>query len=217
MTTQIRSYSVAERNTNDESVSRRPPKEHSDRLVACCSDVRAGSAGIKRNARSGAASLQTEFAQLNSEIDRIARATDFNGVKMLNSDSSTVTFQVGVNGGETISVGMEDVVGMVAPSTTGVSNATASSAAIATLDVALDSINSLRTQFGSITNRLQVTVSNIQTMRTNLSAANSRIRDVDVADETATLSRYQVLQQAGIGILAQANVSSQSALTLLRG
>ena len=136
---------------------------------------------------------------------------------MLNSDSSTVTFQVGVNGGETISVGMEDVVGMVAPSTTGVSNATASSAAIATLDVALDSINSLRTQFGSITNRLQVTVSNIQTMRTNLSAANSRIRDVDVADETATLSRYQVLQQAGIGILAQANVSSQSALTLLRG
>ena len=223
MTAVIRSYSVAERNTND-GISLATTAEGAlgqiagllQRMRELAVQASNGTLG------SGASSLDNEFKQLSSEIDRIAVNTDFNTVKLLNSASNAITFQVGVNSGETISVNSVNVKtstgagNLKIDATVGVTTSTAASSAIGRLDTALDSVNTGRTTFGSIINRFQVTVANIQTMRTNLSAANSRIRDVDVADESATLSRYQILQQAGIGILAQANVSAQSALSLLR-
>jgi flagellin len=85
------------------------------------------------------------------------------------------------------------------------------------VDAALASLNSRRASYGAAMNRLQVTVSNLETMKTNVSAANSRIRDVDVAEETAMLARNQVLSQAGAAVLGQANQLPQIALGLLRG
>ena len=88
--------------------------------------------------------------------------------------------------------------------------------ALSTIDSAITSVSTVRGDLGAAQNRLQSTINNLQSSVENLSAANSRIRDVDVAAETAALTRNQVLQQAGIAVLAQANVSSQAALALLQ-
>ena len=87
--------------------------------------------------------------------------------------------------------------------------------ALSTIDSALSSVSTYRSRYGAIMNRMDVAISNIQTMRINLAASNSRIRDVDVAEETARMTRQQVLSQAGVSVLAQANQMPQLALTLL--
>jgi len=95
-------------------------------------------------------------------------------------------------------------------------SATKASSAISTIDIALSQVSDIRSALGAITNRLESTVSNLRTVSENLSASDSRIRDADFAAETASLTKAQILQQAGIAILAQANVAPQAALTLLR-
>ena len=95
--------------------------------------------------------------------------------------------------------------------------ATNALAALSTIDNAIENISNNRAKYGATLNRLDVTISSIQTMRLNITAANSRIRDVDVAEETATLSKNQVLAQAGVSVLAQANQLPQLALKLLQG
>jgi flagellin len=162
--------------------------------------------------------LDNEFQDLIVEIDRIAQVTEFNCTTLLNG-ASTVTFQVGVNNtaNDQISIsGVDATATGVGVGALDVTTQGAAQSALATLDTAIDSVTSLRGGFGTAQNRLESTIRSIAVAVENTSAAESRIRDVDVASETAILTRNQVLQQAGISVLAQANVSTQSALSLLQ-
>ncbi len=163
--------------------------------------------------------LNQEFQDLVAEIGRIAEVTEFNGTQVLNSAATTVTFQVGVNAtaNDTISVsGVDATATGLAINALAVDTVANATAALAGLDTAIGNVTSLRGSFGTAQNRLESTIRSLAVSVENTSAAESRIRDVDVASETAILTRNQVLQQAGIAVLAQANVSSQSALSLLR-
>ncbi|MCA9321770.1 MAG: flagellin FliC [Planctomycetes bacterium] len=161
--------------------------------------------------------LQEEFTSLVNEVTRIADSTNFNGVNLLNS-TNAVSFQVGAgttSGTDTISItlssGTATALGL---STLDISSN--ASAAITAIDTAINSVSSQRGTLGATQNRLGRTISNLSVQVENLSAAESRIRDVDVARETASLTRNTILQQAAIGVLSQANLVPQSALSLLQ-
>jgi flagellin len=164
--------------------------------------------------------LNEEFGDLIEEIDRIAKSTTFNGVSLLDGTGSTITFQVGVGttaGVDTIQLSTSDTLA----STLGLSSLDIGSTgfptvAISTLDVAINSVSRVRGELGAAQNRLTTTIANLQIQSENLSAAESRIRDVDVAVETAALTRNSILQQAAISILSQANTQPQAALQLLQ-
>jgi flagellin len=163
------------------------------------------------------ANLQTEFKQLTSEITRIQQTTTFNNQKLLATAAASYAFQVGI--GTTAFDRLKVTFGGVALSALIAASVGASTAAIAAIkkvDDGLKSIATIRARYGAAMNRLQITQSNLETSRLNTSAANSRIRDVDVADETSKMARLQVLQQAGTAILAQANQAPSLALSLLR-
>jgi len=170
--------------------------------------------------------LQNEFSSLQSEITRIANATRFGGRVLLDGTlsgaGSALTFQVGINNSSavdriTLDIGNATASGLSIQSTDAAVSTTASAqAALAKVDSALSSVSTVRGNLGAASNRLQSTINNLASSIENLSSANSRIRDADIAAETAALTRAQVLQQAGIAVLAQANVSSQVALTLLQ-
>ncbi len=162
--------------------------------------------------------LNDEFQALVSEIDRIASSTTFNGVGLL-SASSSVSLQVGSGttaNTDTISVTLSSATA----SSLGLSSLNIGSGgnvntAIAAVDAAINSVASTRGDFGAIINRLNSVIANLGVQTENLSAAESRIRDVDVAQESANLTRNSILQQAAVSILAQANVQPQAALSLL--
>jgi len=161
-----------------------------------------------------------EFTAVSSEIDRIAGVTKFNGVSLLSGGAST-DFQVGIFSGANEKINVDFSAKTLTTGGLGVlsigSTATSALAAISALDSAMQALNTQREKFGAGVNRLQQAVSNIQTARTNLSAALGRIRDVDVAEEAANMTKWQVLTQAGTSVLAQANQAPQTALSLLRG
>ena len=166
------------------------------------------------------AAVDAEFQALVQEIDRVSQVTEFNGTALLDGSAVTVTFQVGANNSvnDQISVtGVDATSTGIGVNTLLVDTQANAQLAIAGVDAAIDSVTSLRAAFGTAQNRLESTIRSIAVSVENTSAAESRIRDVDVASETALMTRAQVLQQAGIAVLAQANVSTQSALALLRG
>lgn len=162
--------------------------------------------------------INDEFQDLSSEITRIANVTQFNGTSLLNS-TSAITFQIGSEGttNDTISVsGVEataSAIGVGASVT--VATAAGATSAIDTLDNAISTVASLRAGFGTVQNRLESTIRSLAVGIENTAAAESQIRDVDFASETAELTRNQVLQQASVSVFGQANVSTQSALQLL--
>ena len=171
--------------------------------------------------------LQSEFSSLQSEITRIASSTKFGGRTLLDGTLSgtanAVNFQVGIfndSAVDRISLSIGDATASALNVEAGaggiaISTAASAQASLGTIDSAITTVATLRGDLGAAQNRLQSTINALQSSTENLSAANSRIRDVDVAAETAALTRAQVLQQAGIAVLAQANVSSQAALALL--
>jgi flagellin len=220
---QVRSLSVAERNTNN-AVSMAQTAESALGQVGGILTRMRELAVQGSNGDLGATDrgyLDTEFQSLRSEITRIADSTVFNGRQLLGGAATTITFQVGIQNttSDRIDVGFGGVdltaLGIAA---TNVSGATAanSQAAITSLDTAISTVSSRRALFGASMNRMSSTVSNLQSMRSNMSAAYSRIADVDVADETASMARNQVLSQAAVSVLAQANQAPQLALSLLR-
>jgi flagellin len=218
---QVRSYAVAERNANDgismaqtaDGVS----EQVHDILVRMRELAVQGSNGTLNS--NDSQNLNTEFTALRSEIDRIANVTTFNGTAVVD-DYSTVTFQVGINNSTdnriSVSFGGANVSGL-GLSGLAVSTASDAQGAITTIDSAIQTLSQVRARFGTAINRLQGAVSNLQGMQTNMSASLSRIRDVDIASETSSLARNQVLSQAGASVLSQANQSPQLALSLLRG
>lgn len=162
--------------------------------------------------------LNTEVGLLIQEIDRIAQVTEFNGTTPLNNAVSSVTFQVGANNtsNDRITVTSVDATaGGLGVSGVAIDTPTNAQSALATLDSAVETLSTRRATLGTAQNRLESTIRSIRVAIENTTAAESRIRDVDVAAETAELTKNQVLQQAGVAVLAQANVSTSAALNLL--
>ena len=158
-------------------------------------------------------SIQSEVNQLASEIERIGAAASFNGISLL-SQATTITFQVGANDGESISVSTISL-----GSTLGTAfyslNPTGTTD-ISEIDAAINAVSSQRSQFGAVENRLNYTLDNSAIYEENLTASESRVRDVDMASEMVNFTKLQILQQAGTAMLAQANQASQGVLSLLR-
>ncbi|MCB9884179.1 MAG: flagellin FliC [Planctomycetes bacterium] len=164
--------------------------------------------------------LDEEFQSLVSEIDRIGRSTEFNGIKLLDGSSTSVSFQVGFGTTaniDTLSVTLSAALGTtLALNSLDIGSGGAFTTAITNIDAAINTVSGLRGTLGAVQNRLGSTINNLAIQVENLSAAESRIRDVDVAYETAQLTRNNILQQASISILSQANAQPQSALQLLQ-
>lgn len=164
--------------------------------------------------------INNEFQQLKSEIDRVSASTEFNGLNILNGDQAAgIVFQVGVgtstNDRLTVSIATSSSAALGLTTASALSTVTSTDTAISLLDTAINLVSTRRSTLGAMQNRLAITISNLDTYTTNLSAANSRIVDVDVARETSELTKRQVLTQAGASMLAQANQAPQIALSLL--
>ena len=219
---QIRSFNVAERNASD-GISMAQTAEGA---LGEVHDILGRMRELAVQASNGSLTstdrgfLQTEFGSLQSEITRIQGSAKFNGRQLVSSTAETITLQVGLDntGSDQIQVTLGGVsLATIAGGSTVLTGTTASGAlsALSTIDAAIGNVSTARATFGAAMNRLETAQSSIQTMRLNLSAANSRIRDVDVAQETSALSRNQVLTQAGVSVLAQANQLPQLAFGLL--
>ena len=164
--------------------------------------------------------VQDEFAQLSSEVDRISAVTEFNGLKLTNGSDTQVSVQVGVNNttNDRITITMGDLrsTALGVDTTTMSLNTSASAqSAITALDTALDSINSIRSDYGAVQNRLGDSLVNMEVYDENLQAAESQIRDVDFASETAEMAKNQIMQQAGMSVLAQSGQAQQGILSLI--
>jgi flagellin len=160
--------------------------------------------------------IQSEVYQLASEIERIGASSEFNGIKLLNS-AQTISFQVGSEDAQTITVTTVSL----GASTNGVGSlyfalTSAGATDISEIDAAIDNVSATRAQFGAVQNRLEYTLQNAAIYQENLTASESRIRDVDMAAEMVNFTKLQILQQAGTSMLAQANQASQGVLALLR-
>jgi flagellin len=222
----IRSLSQAQRNANDGISMSQVAEGSMNEMQGIVSRMRelavqSANSTLGSNERGY---IQTEFTQLSSEINRIGAVTEFNGQKLLDGSASTgLTFQVGIHNSTNDRISMSitklttstlgSTVKIAAASLSTVANA---QTAISVFDKAIQQLSQSRAKVGASQNRMQVTVSNLATSHENLSAANSRIRDVDVAEETANMTKSQILSQAGLAVLAQANQLPQSALSLLR-
>ena len=170
--------------------------------------------------------LDNEFQELLDEINRISTTAEFNGIMLLDGSMGTLNVQVGIGSDvATSSVPIDLNLTISAADlnlTTGSvnilgTNGTQALAAIDKITAATGTVSSVRAGFGAAQNRLETSIRNIGMTSENLSAANSRIRDVDVALETSNMTSLQILQQAGVSILSQANMTSQLALNLLQG
>ena len=164
-----------------------------------------------------------EFQSLKEEIDRISKSTEFNGIKLLDGSGGKLEFQVGTKNDPILDRLQYDgsradaSLKALGLDVDGVSTKEGAQNALKKLDDALVQINGNRANFGALQNRLQSTQNNLEISDENLSAANSRIRDVDVASETADMTKNNILLQAGISVLSQANQSQNTALKLLNG
>jgi flagellin len=168
--------------------------------------------------------LNNEFQQLAEEIDRIANSIEFNGNPLLNGSGSTFEVQIGTKNNPLV-----DRIKLFDPyssnvnlvslgiNLSSVADKTSAQNTLASIDQALNNVTSIRAGFGSMQNRLQSVINNLTVNKENMMAANSRIRDADLAEETSEMTKSQILNQAGVSVLAQANSSIKSALGLLGG
>jgi flagellin len=168
------------------------------------------------------ANLQTEFNSLSTEIGRELSQTTFNGIAIIGSGAGSTTYQVGANAGQTISLtttnmaSASSVTTVTTDTTSLAAGGSAASSMITSIDSALTAINTQRANYGSAEAEFQGVIANLTTGITNQAAAESRVRDADYAQETSSLTRAQILQQAGTAMLAQANALPQSVLNLLK-
>jgi len=223
MKSQIRSYTVAQRNAGDaQSMA-----QTAEGALGDVHDIMGRMRELAMQSANGDLGttdrgyIATEFKSLQQEVGRIQKSAQFNGQLLINQTAPAggpVKFQVGLNNtaNDQISVTFGGVnLSTVIGTATDLSTATGALNALSTIDSAISTVSTARSNFGTVMNRMDFATSNIQTMQLNITAANSRIRDVDVASETANLSRNQVLTQAGTAVLAQANQIPQLALSLI--
>jgi flagellin len=218
MRSQIRSFAAASRNAQD-GISLTQTAEGAMNEV---NNILTRMRELSIQSANGTLSTQdrstidAEFQELISEVARLSTTINFNGVPLLDGTTSSLSIQVGIKAGETLVVKLGDVttsaLGIAGLSVT---SAALASSSLAIIDTAIDTITTDRGVLGSAHNRLQSTIASIDNARENLSAAESRIRDVDVAAETADLTRNTIMQQAAVSVLSQANTQPQLALQLL--
>jgi|SRR3990172_1555056 flagellin len=220
---QIRSYNQASRNAQDGISVTQTAEGALNEVSNILTRMRelamqSASAGVSDTERTY---IQNESTSLKSEINRIADATEYDGKALLNTTATQMTFQVGIRNvaaNDQITVTTVDV--KLSSLGTGFSTLSLASqavaqSALALIDTALQKVSQARATLGAAGNRLTSVISQIQSASENLAAANSRIRDVDVAEESSRLTRSQILMQAGVSVLAQANQLPQVALKLL--
>jgi flagellin len=213
MRSQIRGLAQAQRNIQDGVSMVQTAEGNLDEVHSILQRVRELAVEYRNGSLStaGKGAIQSEVDQLSAEITRIGNAAVFNGVSLL-SGSTSVTFQVGANDNETIAISFSNLA-------TAVGNAYSNmaTASLAAIDAAVDAVSAMRSGLGAVQNRLEHALSVTGVYQENLTSAESRIRDVDMAEEMVTLTKNQILQQAGTAMLAQANQAPQSVLSLLRG
>jgi len=221
---QIASYNQAVRNANDGVSVVQTTEAALDNTANILTRLRelameSASDGVGNSDR---AYINTEATQLQAEIDRVAQTTNFNGASLLNGSNTTLDFHVGVEATSNDVISFTTLNATVAAlfSGTGLTSIDLSSkagavSALSVVDSALAQVSDQRSILGATGNRLQDAISTIQAFTEQLSAADSRIKDVDVAEETSALARANILQQAGVSVLAQANQQPQLALKLL--
>ena len=221
LTAQIRSFNQGNRNAQDAQSLMQTAEANLNQTTELLTRMRelamqSASSGVGNTERGY---IQTENTALITEIDRIANSAEYNGQALLNSAATSLTFQVGIRNvaaNDRISVSTVDATtATLLVSTLDFSTQAASQTALSTIDAALATVSSARATFGAAGNRLASVIQTIQSSAESLSAANSRIRDVDVAEETSKMARTQVMMQAGVSVLAQANQAPQIALKLL--
>jgi flagellin len=218
---QIRSFNQGNRNAQDAQSLMQTAEANLNQTTELLTRMRelamqSASSGVGNTERGY---IQTENSALITEIDRIANAAEYNGQALLNTSATTLTFQIGIRNvaaNDRISVNTLDATA----ATLGVagldlSTQAGAQAALATIDAGISAVSLARSTFGAAGNRLSSVIQSIQASSESLSAANSRIRDVDVAEETSKMARTQVMMQAGVSVLAQANQAPQIALKLL--
>jgi flagellin len=219
MRSQIRSYDAAGRNAQD-GISLVQTAEgalnEASNILTRMRELAMQSANGTLSA-TDLTTIDTEMDQLTEELDRISSSTVFNNIALLDGSTASSSIQVGLDSGETIDITLQDT----STTTLGVdaidvTAAGGGAAALADIDSAIDTVNTARGAMGAAQNRLSSAYASIQSARENLASAESRIRDVDVARETADLTRNSILQQAAVSILSQANVQPQLALSLLQ-
>ena len=169
--------------------------------------------------------IQDEFKQLTAEVDRIADVTEFNGVALTNGSAgltgtNDMNVQVGIHNtsDDRINIELGDLQATTLKVDTGnvdLTNVTSAQSALQTIDNAIDKVNKYRSDYGAVQNRLESALNSLEVYTENVAGAESRIRDADFAHETAEMSKFQVMQQAGVAILGQANGLSQGALRLI--
>ena len=214
MNSQVRGINVAIRNAND-GVSLAQTAEGA---LATITDALQRMRELAVQAQNGSngtndrANLDTEYQQLSAEITRIAAQTRFNGVAIVGASAGAQTFQVGANNGDTLTITTATVTTVAG----GLTTAALASTALAAIDTQLTTINSSRATYGAAMNRFGLAIQNLQIVGENTAAARGRIMDADFAEETANLSRAQILQQAGSAMVAQANQLPNQVLALLR-
>lgn len=220
---EIRSAQQANRNANDGismvQVAEGGLNETSNILTRMRELAIQSSSDTVGDSERGMANL--EYQQLKSEMERISQVTEYNGKKLLNGAGDKYDFQVGTKGDEfenrisfeagQLNAGIESLgVGSVE-----IASKEGAQDSLASVDQAIEKVSGQRAMLGSLQNRLVSTTNNLQTYTENMSAANSRIRDVDYAEETAKQARNGIISAAGTSVLAQANMNGQSALKLI--
>lgn len=218
MTAQIRGLNQAVRNAND-GISLAQTAEgalaETTNILQRMRELAVQSAN-DTNSADDRESLNAEVEQLTAELTRIADDTKFNGRGLLNGSTSGALFQVGADAGQQISITISAAgASALGVSAITVSTQTGASTAIGLVDEALTMVDGIRGKLGAVQNRFESTIANLSNVSENLSAARSRIMDADIAAETSAMTKYNILQQAGVSILAQANQTPQLALSLL--
>ncbi|CUS37690.1 Flagellin [Candidatus Nitrospira nitrosa] len=219
---QIRSINQATRNAND-GISL---TQIADGAAATIGSLLARLRELSSQSASGTVGntersyIDQEFLALRSEIDRIAQVTEFNGQALTSGSSISFSIAIGFRSGSgnTLSLDLNDITTTsLGLSSVNVSTSANATSALANVDSAISAIATARAEYGSIQNRFEATIANLQVTSENLTSAESRIRDADIALETSIFTKNQILVQAGIATLAQANTLPQQALALLRG
>ena len=220
MTSQVQGLNQAVRNANDGISLAQTAEGAMQETTTALQRIRTlaiqSQNGI--NSSSDRAALQKEVAALQTEISRISTDTQFGGVDLLKGGYSAA-FLVGANAGQTISVNLSRSGGYGASGlgvgTLSIATVDGATSALTAIDNAISTIGAARADLGALQNRFQSTIRNLSSISENLSTARSRIRDTDFASETAELTRNQIIQQASVSVLSQANQRPQTALSLL--
>jgi flagellin len=209
---QIRGLAQSQRNIGDGVSLVQTAEANLDEVHSMLQRVRELAVQYNNSTNSAAnkSAIQSEVYQLASEIERIGSSAKFNGISLLDN-TNTVTFQVGANDGQVITVAMVSL-----GATVGAAFDLSAAGSISAIDAGIDAVSATRATFGATQNRLEYAGRAASAYQENLVSAESRIRDVDMASEMINFSKNQILQQAGTSMLTQANQASQNVLSLLR-